>query len=209
MPDGIGWRRVWSLLALLMGLLMGCAPQYKTFVDYTPPESIKGMRCIMVCGEKREVCRAVSKRRTTDCLQEAREAAEPRLMLALERHARELRELRYKRDKVEDRLQRAQKKMRRCQYLLSELSGMQMRGDVSGGVYERQKSRCLEKEIMISQIEHKLRGLKDPSKPTLEMFTRSNHCQGLGDHCMPDHDQCFQLCGGKIRRETVCVRNCK
>lgn len=47
-----------------------------------------------------------------------------------------------------------------------------------------------------------------PKKPVREDFTHSYLCSDDCSFCTEDYDECFEMCGGKITRESRCVSGC-
>jgi len=66
--------------------------------------------------------------------------------------------------------------------------------------YLEQKNRCAEQNTGS--------GCKNLYEPNQYQYTNTSNCQ-KDCGCNDNFDRCFQICGGRIERETRCVSDCK
>ena len=189
-----------SGLLLVLFLATGCAPQYKTYTNYFPPEDPKGTVCVQRCMEKRQTCRTACRIRSEACEKSARNEAGELLIAALERHDEALRQTRKERYRTRALIRAAQEDLDDCRRLLGKSE--------SAATTPALHKECKRLQNALSDLTDRLDAMRDSRKPTLNHFLNTDHCSMDKCPCIGDYDHCFQMCGGRIARETHCVAHC-
>lgn len=58
---------LWLMLAAIALAAAGCAPKYRTFTTYSPPEDQGGRRCLARCQDSRQHCRQSASLEVQQC----------------------------------------------------------------------------------------------------------------------------------------------
>lgn len=203
------------LWAMLTFGIISCAPQpvYESNELFIAPESHSGKSCIVPCGTQKNRCE-------TDCAQNYQHC-----VTQVESEVRQ--NFPNVVDIYKANLDVYAKELDIYNYNLHHYQEHQHRLNEE---YGHAKSQCNQKIVggcdLENQISNQLSKLKEayygydgplrqqpdrPKKPDLEKEiakTRSQKCDSQKCGCDNNYRSCFSSCGGTIRTETRCVRNC-
>lgn len=195
----------WGLL-FSVWLLSGCAPQYETRYEFTPPSSTSGLTCLNRCEVQARTCNLQCHLQYNQCSVKAEEQAKVELPVKLREYDAQLatwerEKERYEADLRFYAMELRQRELQRDLYRLS--------CDRDG----KTSNSCLHYQRLMSGmpvIYEPRRPNKMPEKPTLSSetarirdLTCSNECQ-----CDMQYRQCYTSCGGAVKPYQFCVENC-
>lgn len=204
-------KNVWIMaLSAMLVMITSCTPQYKTYVNYSPPTSAKGQSCIQDCLAQRKKCRNTCSTQSEQCERQARSDAAHYFLEANEAHERSKKKLRRDRHRLRNRIKFIQEKEDLCWQSIKRTE--KKRHSKHKSVDQKTNhhtTKCKALENKREELEAELDALQNPPQPTLHSFLNTDHCSPERCRCDNDHDQCFQVCGGQLSRDTRCVANCK
>jgi len=198
------WRLVLMFLSTL--LLSSCSPVYKVTYDLKPPSTAKGLACIKGCQAQLKQCDLQCNRRYNQCSIKSEQEAKKLLPGLQHEYPQKMANwqaarLRYERD----------------------LDWYEFRRDMAEARHERYISSCLSKgEKRTNCYDHYAHAydpfpytrpsfnLPRPERPTLASVSakiRSLRCtQNCG--CQTKYRLCYTSCGGTVKSNKVCIKNC-
>lgn len=172
-------------MVLLLGVLAGCAtPQYQTSVRLIPPDDAQGLACVQACDARKTACQADCQRRYQACVKDLEPQVEARYVEALQRYELELKQYAAELRHYEMQLQ--------FDWMFS---------------YPYYYPYYWWDPWPRSYFPPSYREPVMPTRDGVRAQLAKSNCQD-DCGCLPAYDDCFTGCGGRIVRETVCIRNC-
>ncbi|WP_020559047.1 hypothetical protein [Thiofilum flexile] len=186
------------LLMLVIGsLLMSCAPQYETRYELTPPKTAVGLQCLQPCEAKAQQCRSSCSARYDSCSAKAEQQAKLEMPQRMQEYelAMDVWRARYQR------------------YLQDKMF-YDMRRDQARSM----RNMCMstpQNPRACPRFDYPHWGRPSepddkPIAPTLASETkriRKATCQ-LDCQCDTQYRSCYSSCGGGVKPQQICIRNC-
>ncbi|QQZ30773.1 hypothetical protein HMY34_19555 [Thiothrix subterranea] len=195
----------WGFLISLW-LLSGCAPQYETRYEFTPPTSTGGLSCLNRCETQTRTCNLQCNLQYGQCSAKAEQQAKAELPAKLSEYDTRLAAWQRERERYETdlRFYEMELRQRELQHDLRRLTC-----DRDG----KESASCLHHHSLLngmSSLNEPRRPDNMPEKPTLTSETVrirelicSSECQ-----CDTQYRQCYTSCGGAVKPYQFCVENC-
>lgn len=174
------------ILALLLGLLAGCAtPQYQTQVRLIPPTDAKGQACVKACEAAKDACQADCRSRYEACAKTVEPQVQAHYETALKQYEVDL-----------------------AQYAAAlRHYEMELHFGWMRGYPYRYPYYYWWDPWPWPYFPPPYRAPKMPTREAVRDQLLKKNCED-DCGCLPAFDACFVGCGGQRVTETICIRNC-
>lgn len=196
----------WYWLVLGILLLTGCAPEYETRYELTPPASTSGLACLKSCEAKSRMCNLQCSQQYGQCSARAEQQAKRELPERIKEYETQLADWRREIDRYETDLQFYEMELRQRE-LQENLYHLSCERDGKDSHSCKHQHSILLDMPLSTQPRYPGRA---PEKPTLSSETArirdlicSKECQ-----CDDQYRQCYSSCGGTVKPYQFCIKNC-
>lgn len=192
----IQWAK-YLFVILVSSVLMSCAPQYETRYELTPPQTAAGLQCLKPCEAKAQQCNNSCAARYESCSAKAEQQAKLDMPKRMQEYEIALavwqeRYIRYVQDKTLYDMRRDQARAMRDLCISTQDNPR-----ACPRPFKSWSARPVEPE-------------NKPVAPTLAAETkriRDATCQ-LDCQCDAHYRSCYSSCGGGVKPQSICVKNC-
>jgi len=193
------------LPALVFAFSCG-GPEFSVSYRYIPPKGSEGKECLKSCKLEYSECESECLKKRSRCLLEAREKATKIYEKELSAYEKELRSYQNSYASYQRRLLDWNKNYRE---LYRDYLYFKDKCKRTKDYYACRRKNELEEALdSLSQI--KPTPPEKPEKPTLSKIVKelSSTCY-FDCGCKSAYEACFTSCGGELRPERICVKNCQ
>lgn len=196
----------WYWLVLGVLLLTGCAPEYETRYELTPPASTGGLSCLNQCEGKSRMCNLQCTRQYDQCSVRAEQQARLELPERLREYDTKLADWKREMDRYEtdQRFYEMELHQRQLQRELLHLTCNRDGQKAESCFHQHSKYDSL------PSMNPPTSPGASPAQPTLSGETARIRDLTCSKECKCDdqYRQCYSSCGGAVKPYQFCVKNC-